>query len=75
MMNPLIVFRLYNSESTNAVMQSIHLDIHKSPNHEYDRSLIIGSGVNALLLYEKRLATKLVPMRFKVEGLERYSFT
>ena len=52
------------------VLRSLHRNVHKSPGSNWDYELIIDSGANASLVCERRLLSKLVPLKSKVKGID-----
>ena len=59
-----------NIKSTSVVLRSLHRNVHKSPGSNWDYELIIDSGANASLVCERRLLSKLVPLKSKVKGID-----
>ena len=62
--------KVLDTESTSVVLRSLHRNVHKSPGYNWDYELIIDSGANASLVCERRLLTKLVPLKSKVRGID-----
>ena len=52
------------------MLRSLHRYVHKSPGYNWDYELIIDSGANASLVCERRLLSKLVPLKSKVKGID-----